>query len=71
MSAHTFGSDDGHKAIIAALPDHFDMSLNRSDMRTLLDALRAMAAANTFTPSWEAAASFYSSVAETLGVELI
>lgn len=69
-STHTFGSDAGHAAMTAALPQSYPMDLNRSDMATLIDVLLY---AWQYAPNDldERAASLYSSIAETVGIELI
>lgn len=69
---YTFGSDEGVAAVLAALPDHYDMSLNPGDMTTVFDALMC---------KWESldegddpegrVVGLLSTIAERVGVEWV
>lgn len=66
MSSFTYGSKEGAEAVVNRLPQHYDMSLNRTDMEELVTVLRR---------SWEHgndwAGDFLSTIAETVGVEFV
>ncbi len=66
MDSYTYMSDEVISAIYERLPDHYDMSLNPSDMRTVIRGLRI---------AWENglddAGNMLSSIASTLTLEMI
>lgn len=73
-NTYTFGSPEGYGAILAAQAnsEHYDMSLNYEDFRAVLMGLRELSRSSTGSESIrDRADSLISSIAETLGVELI
>ena len=66
MESYTYCSDEAIEAIGSKLPEHYDMSLNESNMKNLLAALQqAWNIGNTW------AGDFLFSIAETVTVEMI
>lgn len=76
QESHGLGSPEGHDAMIRNLPEHFDMKLDRSQMRAVLYALHQLANESEFhlNPPYanieNHAVSLYCAIAVTLGVEL-
>ena len=71
--SHTAMSDEGIRAVIERLPEHYDMSLNRADMQRLIRALVATEEEHVGIDDAfaEWAAGFVSTIAETVGVEFV
>lgn len=70
MESYTMGTASMIAAMLRALPEHYEMSLNRSDMATVIEALSI--GAGFWQPTdedFDRMTSLFSSIAETLGVE--
>jgi hypothetical protein len=68
METYTLLSEEGEEAVLNALPLRYPMTLNREDMKTVVKALGVYA--RQYDNSGEAM-SLYSSIAASVGIELI
>lgn len=68
---YTAGTDEARQAIIARLPHKYEMELNQTDMTWLIEGLFILADSAEESDVSEWAASFASTIAETVGVEML
>ena len=70
MESFTMGTEEMVAAVVAALPERYEMTLTPTDMTPLVWALAAQAGFIELDDDMaDQAVSIFSSIAETLGIE--